>query len=245
MKRRFFGKKRGGREDVVWGDLSNGEGFRGKGERAAGDLFRLHYPNYDSLPFSLFLLISPSPVPMDAILSRLAQLEQQAHLQDSCIAQLNSTVSSLSSQNEAQASTIARLSSEIGTLRKINQDQELVIGELSRAAIPGGHWVWESRKGGRRGRKMGLVSRSSLLLLFVPSFFPSREIFLLSQLSRSTLSFCTGEVQGPRFFAHRFGISYLAPLPPRRTPLPHLRSSQVGRPARPLSSILSNPGSCI
>jgi len=133
--------------------------------------------NHDSLPFSLFLQISPSPVPMDAILSRIAQLEQQAHLQDSSIAQLNST-------NEAQASTIARLSSEIGTLKTINKDQELIIGELSRASIPGGHWVWESRKkGGEEGEEGGWVW--SLVRLFscsCSSFlicFSSRKIFLL------------------------------------------------------------------
>jgi len=132
--------------------------------------------HHDSLPFSLFLQISPSPVPMDSILSRLAQLEQQAHLQDSFNAQLNST-------NEAQASTIALLSSEIGTLKKINKDQELVIGELLRASIPGGHWVWESglKEGGEEEEEGGWIW--SLVRLFSCSSFlicfSSRKIFLL------------------------------------------------------------------
>ena len=89
---------------------------------------------------------------MDLILSRLTQLEEQVR----CLPQLvstiqahTSTISSFSSANEAQASTIARLSSEIETLKKTVEDQELVIGDLSKAAISGGHWVWESgRKGG-------------------------------------------------------------------------------------------------
>ena len=73
------------------------------------------------------------------------------------------------------------------------------------------------RRARRHGRPLGLVARSS------SSSIDSSLSFSRSDLTRSLLD-TTGEVQGRPSFHRRCWASYLAPLPPRRTPLPHLRS---------------------
>ena len=90
---------------------------------------------------------------MDVILTRLSRLE--------------ASNDRLSSENEAQRAALTdlstentRLSSEVRELRSVVNEQRKTIEEISKAALPGGHWVWvsspvgedeakEARPGGR------------------------------------------------------------------------------------------------
>ncbi|KAL7417541.1 hypothetical protein BDY24DRAFT_437879 [Mrakia frigida] len=126
---------------------------------------------------------------MDQILFQIEQLQEQARLQAASIAQLSSTVALqttkleahtsaialLTSQNQAQLATNARISSVI-------QDQDRVIGELSKAAIPAGHWIRDSsrREEGKEEERRWLWSLEKYKVLPPPNVASGPPTSLLS-----------------------------------------------------------------
>ena len=136
------------------------------------------------LPFSTLSYHRPrvrrhhSAVKMDLILARLGQLEEVALLQEATNQAQASSITELSS-------VVARLSSENKALKTIVEDQDRVIGELSRACIPSGFWVWETSKGGRDGgcwfssSPLFFIERFQMLMLNLTSLPLSQEKYRL------------------------------------------------------------------
>lgn len=88
---------------------------------------------------------------MDAILSRLAELEARTETQGSTITRLSSldeahtaSIAHLTTENARLSADNIRLSYEVAQLRKTAEEQKETQNEISLAALPGGHWAWEA-----------------------------------------------------------------------------------------------------
>ncbi|KAL7417668.1 hypothetical protein BDY24DRAFT_437991 [Mrakia frigida] len=68
----------------------------------------------------------------------------------SFVYQLSATVGSLSHENSLLSDAVRNLVSDNESLQRQVEQNNLVIMEISRASLPGGHWVWEA---GYRGEE--------------------------------------------------------------------------------------------
>ena len=100
--------------------------------------------------------------------SQITAILEQNRLQAASTAALSSQVAKLSSTVARLSADNAHLSSENADLKLKVADQNKVLAEVSRAAILGGHWVWESASAGSAvagGRWAWSLVRPSLAFL--------------------------------------------------------------------------------
>lgn len=126
---------------------------------------------------------------MDVILARLSRLE--------------ASNDRLLSENEAQRAALAdlstentRLSSEVRELRSVVTDQGRTIEEISKAALPGGHWVWQSCPDGVEETAEAKRGGRWVWSLVRPSFAPPLDC--IRRLTKSAPLSSAGALSSPR-----------------------------------------------
>ena len=133
---------------------------------------------------------------MDAILACLAELERKALAHDSEVARLSSEVEAHASANARLTAENARLSSGALETKRDVVELSLTLKEVSKTALPEGHWAWEaSREGGQSANEgrwvRSHVRPSPLPAPARPELLPKLTCFSLStpvDLSRPTPS---------------------------------------------------------
>jgi len=171
---------------------------------------------------------------MDLILSRLTQLEEQARLQASSVAQLKAA-------NEAQLDLNALLSSENTSLKTRVKLLEKNFIEVSKAA--GGTWLWEEteKDGSKEGGEEGVWVWSGVSISFLSSLLVSSPPQISSYRSPPTsLHLYAGKVPDLSSL-RRFQTSRLPRLLSNRAPGHHRQRLPLVGPVGIMSGLVQVP----